>query len=301
MKQPILTANALHKDYQTPKGTLCALDTFNFSVSPGEVVGLLGPNGSGKSTFVKMILSLVEKTRGSIQAFGQDTNSRHYLKKIGAIVEGNRSVNERLTILENAKYYCRLRESKFDLAYFNDLIKKLGVTDTDKPCRFLSTGNKQKAAIVCALIHRPELVLLDEPTLGLDSFGTDALLTVIREQLEKYQTSFLISSHDFDFIQQSCHRITVINKGNKVFEGNLDELIGLSYRYKVSLPRIPEPKEESSIRTFKRSECTNSWTFFISAVAELQALLNFAFANGVGEKVRMETFELKNQYMGLFK
>lgn len=301
MNTKILDVINLHKNYDTSKGNLTALNSFSLSVPSGEVMGLLGPNGSGKSSLVKMILSLVQRTSGTIEVFGKDIGDRSYLKNVGAIIEGNRSVNERLSTLENAKYYCRLRECSFDQSHFDQMVSCLELSDVSKPCRFLSTGNKQKAAIVCALIHKPKLVLLDEPTLGLDAFATEALLGLIKQQTQEHHTSFLISSHDFDFIQQSCNRLTVIKAGNKVFEGKIHDMQNLSYSYKISVPKIMQPTSLGLVEAFKRQESDSGWFYFVRSINELKTLLDFAFLNGKGNQVSIETFELKNQYMGLFK
>ena len=137
----------------------------------GEVLGLLGPNGAGKTTAIKVLTSLCERDRGVFHWRGQPVRSKLYLRDVGVLLEGRGALNERLSTWENAKYFCGLREARFDAGHFNQLTELLELPDVRAPVRLLSTGNKLKSALLLCLIHKPAVLLLDEPTIGLDVFG----------------------------------------------------------------------------------------------------------------------------------
>ncbi len=300
MSTPILSICGLSKTYKTTAGDLRALSNFDLELGEGEVIGLLGPNGSGKSTLVKMLLALVEKSDGQIKVFGEERKSSHYLKHIGAMIEGKCAVNERLTAYENAKYYCRLREAKFDQALFEQMSHRLSLSDIHSPCRYLSTGNKQKVALICCLIHRPKLVILDEPTLGLDVFGINALQTLMTELQQDYRVSFIVSSHDFDFIYKTCQRLTVIDKGITIFNGPIAEIERMSYAYKVTLPPLDYSQHGEVLQEIRYETHRDSTVFFINTVIQLQRLLDLVRTKKLESEFKLEAFELRNQYLGLF-
>ena len=151
---------------------------------PGEVLGLLGPNGAGKTTAIKVLTSLCEPERGVFHWRGQPVRSKRYLREVGVLLEGRGALNERLSTWENAKYFCGLREARFDAGHFNQLTELLELPDVRAPVRLLSTGNKLKSALLLCLIHKPAVLLLDEPTIGLDVFGVEKLETLVRHVSE---------------------------------------------------------------------------------------------------------------------
>lgn len=231
----MLEVKGLSKSY----ANVPAVSNVSFEVGRGEVVALLGANGSGKTTTIQSICRLIDWEQGDILIDGESTqNSQHFQQKIGAVLGGCRNTNWRLTAKQNADYFARLHgfsgtEVK---ARINHLHTQLGLDDHgSKQVMKLSTGNKQKAALLCALGYAPELVLLDEPTLGLDFTTVSELQRIIEQQAREQQQGFLITSHDLGFIDKICSRVIVLDHGELLFEGSLAALKDKLMAYELIL------------------------------------------------------------------
>ena len=213
------------------------LDDVSFNIAPGEIVALLGANGSGKTTTINSICQLIEYDAGDIQFGGQSIQSnRQYLSQIGAVLGGSRNINWRLTASQNAEYFAALRGHSGKAVKHNiaQLQQRLGL---DKYAKLevlkLSTGNKQKAALLSALAYSPKLLLLDEPTLGLDLDTVQELQDIIGQQSSDSDQAFLITSHDMSFIDKICQKVIVIDQGKVIFSGTIDALKNTLYSYKL--------------------------------------------------------------------
>lgn len=244
----LLRLHQASKSYRRNAQSIHALKCFDLNVAPGEIVGLLGPNGSGKTTLIKLITGLCGADQGSLQWRQQPAQPAGqpgpHLREMGVLLEGRGAVYERLSTWENARYYCGLREARFDAEEFARLADLLGVADIRAPVRQLSTGNKLRAALLGALIHRPALVLLDEPTLGLDLDGVERLQAVLRQGAAQGQ-AFILSSHDLHFIERLCPRIVCIHTGEKRFDGLRSDFVQQEYVYRLIVQadatQLPEP------------------------------------------------------------
>lgn len=216
-----------------------ALSDVSFTLNRGEVVALLGANGSGKTTTIQSICRLIEWDQGQISLDGESTQtSFRYQRKIGAVLGGSRNTNWRLTAKQNADYFARLRGfSGTEIrTRIDELHTKLGLDQhANKEVMKLSTGNKQKAALLCALSYAPDFVLLDEPTLGLDFTTVADLQSMIESQADQQQQGFLITSHDLNFIDKICSRVIVLDHGNLLFEGSIPELKSKLFAYELTL------------------------------------------------------------------
>ncbi|MCH7343464.1 ABC transporter ATP-binding protein [Pelomonas sp. CA6] len=226
------------KTYRRAGQSIRALDDFSLRVQAGEIVGLLGPNGSGKTTLVKLVTGLCGADQGQLRWRGGDAlpagQAGPHLREIGVILEGRGAAYERLSTLENARYFCGLREARFDRAHFDQLAALLEIPDVRAPVRQFSTGNKLRAALLGALIHKPALALLDEPTLGLDLLGVERLQALVRHGAQQGM-AFVLSSHDLHFIERLCGRIVCIAQGRKVFDGPRQSFVQLEHHYQLRL------------------------------------------------------------------
>lgn len=231
----MLSVNQLSKSY----GKHQALKDVSFDIAPGERVALLGANGSGKTTTINSICRLLHFDQGEVLFEGKDiTQSNDYLRNIGAVLGGCRNTNWRLTTHQNADYFARLRgvTGKQVKQTIEDLEKRLGLDQYHgKELGKLSTGNKQKASLLCALAYQPKLLLLDEPTLGLDIQTVSELQNIIIEQSEQLNQAFLITSHDMMFIEKICNRVIVIDQGKVIFSGAIDSLKQQLFHYEMRL------------------------------------------------------------------
>ena len=239
----MLKINGLGKCY----GKHQALQGVSFDIQAGDIVALLGANGSGKTTTINAICGLIDFEQGEILFNGTPTRaSRAYLQEIGAVLGGCRNINWRLTPEQNADYFARLRGAK-PSDYKEEvalLMEKLGLNPyATKAVMKLSTGNKQKSALLSALSYQPKLLLLDEPTLGLDIDTVSALQDIILEQASRKHQAFLITSHDMSFIDRICSRVIVLNEGKMIFSGTIDELKRRLFKYQLQL-QLQEADQE---------------------------------------------------------
>ena len=219
----VIQVNNLSKHF----GTLKAVDQLDFSVTQGEVFGFLGQNGSGKSTTIRMLLSLIHPTSGSIELFGKPlTQFRdEILEEVGAIIE-RPDLYPYLTAKEHLQLFAKLRSKKISGSNIKDTLIKVGLLDraNDKAQTF-SLGMKQRLGIAIALLHNPALIILDEPTNGLDPQGISDIRNLIKHLAQQEGKTVLVSSHLLSEIEQMATQILIINRGKKVAEGPIQKLL----------------------------------------------------------------------------
>ena len=220
MKEIIQLKN-LRKEYKD----LRTVDLENLSVFEGEIYGFLGPNGAGKSTTMKMILSLVKPTSGSIKVDGKSINDNDsYLDCIGSMIE-EPSYYPNLTAFENLLVFQKM--VKFNKDNISSVLKMVGLDDEKnrkKLVKEYSLGMKQRLALAFALVKEPKILLLDEPTNGLDPAGLHEIRELIIRLAKKEGLTIFISSHILSEIEQVADRVGIINHGRLVYEGNIEDI-----------------------------------------------------------------------------
>jgi len=202
--------------------TVTALDDLSFSVPEGEIFGFLGPNGAGKSTTINMLLGFTQPTAGSASVFGYDaqTESKRIRERTGALLEGY-GVYERITAREHVARAIRVKDTDDDP---DDILARVGIPEAaDRKAGGLSKGMRQRMAIGMALVGDPDLLVLDEPSTGLDPNGTRELRDVIREENRRGATVFF-SSHLIDQVEAVCDRVGILKDGQMVTEGSVTDL-----------------------------------------------------------------------------
>lgn len=223
MENTVVKIDNLVKRY----GDLMALDHFSLDIKKGEIFGLLGPNGSGKTTTINCLLSLLSFDKGKIEIFGKEMSPVSYdiKKKIGIIMQ-NVAVFDELTVYENIDYFCGLyiKDKKKRKEYVDDAIKFVGLEDFIKfyPKK-LSGGLLRRLNIACGIAHKPELIILDEPTVAVDPQSRNKMLEGIQE-LNRNGATVIYTSHYMEEVEQICTRIAIMDKGRKIAEGHKDEL-----------------------------------------------------------------------------
>ena len=223
---PVIEVNHLSKHYKDIR----AVDDISFSVSEGEIYGFLGQNGAGKSTTIRMLLTLIEPTRGSIKIFGHNlfTHRREVLKQVGAIIE-KPDLYKYLTALENLSIFAKLSGIRPTRKQLLSGLEMVGLESrANSKIKTYSPGMKQRLGIAVALIHDPKLIILDEPTNGLDPQGiADMRNLILRLSKEDGKTIF-VSSHLLTEIEVIADRMLILDKGKKVVEGAVSELFDSS-------------------------------------------------------------------------
>ena len=222
MADPAIRTEGLSKRY----GDTLALDALDLAVEPGEVYGYLGPNGAGKTTTIRLLLGLHRPTSGRAFLFDVDAwaDPVEAHRRV-AYVAGEPFLWPALTGAETLAYLARLHGST-DEAYRDTLVERFQL-DTEKRVRALSKGNRQKVQLVAAFATRADLLLLDEPTAGLDPLMEVAFRETVREAKERGQTIFL-SSHILSEVEALCDRVGILRRGKLVDQGTLAQLRHLS-------------------------------------------------------------------------
>lgn len=223
--EQVLEVEKLTKLYKNGRG----VKNISFSMGAGEIVGLLGPNGSGKTTIMKTILGLCHIGEGAVRIFGYDIegNAEKALQKVGGLVE-RPAIFEYLTAGENlrmmANFYPNVDEARIQRVL--DIVQ-MRRYEKEKAARF-SLGMKQRLGIALALLSEPELVILDEPTNGLDIEGIVEIRQIIKRMAEEKGTSFLIASHLATEIEKTCTKVAVVHEGDLLSFDTMEEALRLN-------------------------------------------------------------------------
>ncbi|MFA5882955.1 MAG: ABC transporter ATP-binding protein [Acidimicrobiia bacterium] len=266
-------------------------------VEPGEVFGFLGPNGAGKTTMIRVLLDLIRATSGSARVLGLDAHADAVAvhRRVG-YVAGNPALYDRLTGRELCTWLGRLRGME-DAAAVDALAERL-VVDLDRPIRVLSTGNRQKVALVQALAHRPDLLFLDEPTSGLDPLVQDTFEEIVREVVAEGRTVFL-SSHRLDEVQQVCDRVGIIGDGRLIAVDRVDDLRNRAWR--TVTVEFATPVDGAAFAALPGIDdvVVEGSTLRMRAVGDLDALVKLAAAHHVVDLVS-EPPELEEIFLGYF-
>ena len=211
-------------------GNTVAVNSLNLNISPGEIYGFLGPNGAGKTTTIRMLTGTLKPTEGEIEILGMNygRNEIEIKRRIGVI-------------FEEPKLYENLKGSEFiefmisiykldrekTLGYLNELIEAFNVDYLDGYIGDYSHGMKQKLSLISVLMRKPDIVFLDEPTVGLDARSAKILKMLLQKMVEDGKTVFM-TTHILEIAEKMCTRIGIINKGDLIAEGNLEQLKKLS-------------------------------------------------------------------------
>jgi ABC-2 type transport system ATP-binding protein len=230
MSIPAVQIEKLAKIFPVPlrRQRVTAVQNLSLIVQPGEVYGLLGPNGCGKSTTLKMLLGLVTPDRGNASIFGKDSRAYGSRRDVGFLPE-NPYFYKFLTAAETLRFYgkiCGLRGKPLEQR-IDELIDLVGLADArDRRVGGFSKGMLQRIGLAQALIQDPRLVVLDEPTAGVDPAGSHQIRDLILD-LKKRGKTILLTSHLLEQVQEICDRVGIMARGEMIREGTLEELVGV--------------------------------------------------------------------------
>lgn len=269
----IVKVNGLVKRYDK----LVALDYLDLEVQEGEIYGLLGPNGSGKTTAINCILSLLKYDKGTIEIFGKAMKPDAYdIKKDIGIIMQNVAVFNELTVYENISYFCSLYiKDKAEVKRLTEeAIRFVSLEDYKKfRPKKLSGGLLRRLNIACGIVHKPKLIILDEPTVAVDPQSRNKILEGIKKLNEEGAT-IIYTSHYMEEVEQICNNIAIIDKGKVIAKGTKDELKSM-----ISLG------EKITIETYKISE---------SNIKELKAFANIYSVNYHDDLLEIKSKRGKN-------
>lgn len=269
---------------------ITAVDGIELHIKPGEMVGFIGQNGAGKSTTIKMMTGVLQPDEGSIalEGINPNRNRKKYLKKIGCVF-GQRSqlwwdlpVKESFRLLKeiygvsDSEYGKTMEEFK-QLIQLEELLSR--------PVRQLSLGQRMRCEIIAAFLHKPKMVFLDEPTIGLDILAKDDIRKIIRYLNHEYGTTIIIASHDMSDIEELCKRIIIIDKGKILYDGTLEEILQLEGNYKtvkvtlnrevdIQIPGVKVLSDEGKVKVLMVDHNLVTVSDLIKGLSELAELMD---------------------------
>lgn len=272
MKTPLIHVQHVAKQYEFYRkqpglwGTLVALvhrekqfanavNDVSFDIHEGEIVGFLGPNGAGKTTTLKMLSGILYPTSGNISVLGYTPQDRkkEFKKQFGIVMGQKDQLMRQLPAMDTFllfKEFCEIPNKEFTET-IDELSELLGVKDfLDVQVRKLSLGQRMKCELIGALLHKPKVLFLDEPTIGLDVVAQKNIRDFIRKYNQEKKTTIILTSHYMDDIKELCERVIIINFGKIIYDGKLSELIATYAKDKIIKVTATEPIARASLETF---------------------------------------------------
>ncbi len=307
MNDLIIETSGLTKRY----GRLTAVDNLNLAIEKGEIYGLLGPNGSGKTTTILMLLGLTEPTEGEVRVLGLDPARQPLSVKAHAgYLPDSVGFYDNLTARENLIYIAKLNGLKRAEAYrrIDAALERIGLADAaEKRVGEFSRGMRQRLGVAELIIKEPQIIIMDEPTLGLDPEATRSFLALIRE-LKEDGITFLLSSHLLQQVQSVCDRVGLFRNGRIVLEGAVSDLarqvLGDAYRIFVDVEQ-PDAAIEAALRELPHVTDVrlNGRTYVVEATDDYRADTATAVVRAGGRltALNVEQASLDDIYRAYFK
>lgn len=295
--ETILSVNHLTKKF----GHLTAVNNLSFSIEKGNVYGILGPNGSGKSTTLGIVLNVVNKTGGSFEWFNGSVSTHDALKRVGAIIE-RPNFYPYMTAVQNLKLVCKIKN--VGTGKIEEKLELVGLLDRkNSKFRTYSLGMKQRLAIASALLNDPEILILDEPTNGLDPQGIHQIREIIKE-IAAQGTTILLASHLLDEVEKVCSHVVILRKGEKLYAGPVDGMLGSHGYFELKskdLKALAEYlKQDPNFRSIK--ETNGLITAFLSEDLDAEELNEQLFKKGITLSHMVKRKEsLEEQFLALTK
>ncbi|MCK5400239.1 MAG: ABC transporter ATP-binding protein [Flavobacteriaceae bacterium] len=274
--ESILTINNLTKKY----GYITAVKNLSFNIEKGNIYGILGPNGSGKSTTLGVVLNVVNKTSGDFSWYNGQLSTHEALKKVGAIIE-RPNFYPYMTAYQNLKLVCKIKS--VDFSKIDEKLELVDLLDRkDHKFKTFSLGMKQRLAIASALLNDPEILILDEPTNGLDPQGIHQVREIIKGIAQK-GTTILLASHLLDEVEKVCTHVVVLSKGEKLYSGRVDEMISSHGFFELKSNQHDELiKLLESDTTFGKLKIKDGLiTAFLNSPMDASSFNNLMFEKGI--------------------
>ena len=246
---PGMIANMFSPKFEIKK----AVNDLSFTIEKGEMVGFIGPNGAGKSSTIKMLSGILCPDKGSITVGGfvPYKQRKSYVGNIGVVFGQKSQLQWDLPVIDSfelLRAIYRISEEKYkrNLERFTEMLDMKSFIN--QPVRQLSLGQRMRSDIVASLLHSPEIVFFDEPTIGVDIIGKETIRSFIKELNEQDKVTMIFTTHDMQDIEQTCNRIIIIDKGSLMYDGSLQEIRN---KYGTSRRLIAEFNEETAVAPIK--------------------------------------------------
>ena len=238
---------------------IVAVKDVSFTINSGEIVGFLGANGAGKTTTLKMLTGLIHPSNGKIKIVDRTPFKRHptFLKKMSLVMGQKQQLLWDLPALDSLKINAAAYEipDKIFQQRLQELSEKLAIKEQLKqPVRKLSLGQRMKAELLAALLHHPQVLFLDEPTLGLDVNSQAAIRSFLKEYNERYEATILLTSHYMADITALCERVLLIHEGQLIYDGNLEDLVEKFTPYKEVNVELSYPLSSEKLAHYGQVE-----------------------------------------------
>jgi ABC-2 type transport system ATP-binding protein len=275
--ETILTIKNLDKVYNKK---VHAVKNVSFEIYKGNVYGILGPNGSGKSTTLGIVLNVVNKTSGEYQWFNGNLETHDALKKVGAIIE-RPNFYPYMTAEENLKLVCKIKSIPLTKVY--EKLELVGLLDRkDSKFRTFSLGMKQRLAIASALLNDPEILILDEPTNGLDPQGLRQIRDLIKI-IASQGTTILLASHLLDEVEKVCSHVVVLRHGEMLYQGTVDGMLSSEGFFELKSENLNLLKEKltqhAAVENILQEE--DKLVVHLKENLEAKDLNEYLFKNGI--------------------
>ena len=295
----------LNRDYQN----FYALKNINLNINEGEIIGILGENGAGKTTLIKLMVGLLHPNKGTISIDGYNPWKRNYklLSNI-SVVMGQKNqlwwdIPASESFLLNKHIYNL--DSAFYKKTLNELVEYFNVKDkVDVQVRRLSLGERMKMEIIAALLHRPQIILLDEPTLGLDVISQAKIREFVNYYNKEHKTTFVITSHYTKDIQEMCKRVYVLHKGLSIYDGDFESLIKNINPNKKLIFEFCDDHKDAFINSLRNTFKFNYNNRMLSATlpeSNLQKLLSILLANHTANNISFEELPVDDTMRNFFQ
>ena len=288
-------------------GSRQILKNVNLAVQQGDIFGYLGPNGAGKTTTIRIILGLMKADAGKVSVLNQDVRQDSVREKIGFVLEAD-GLYDNMTGFDNLSYYGQLYDVPNLKESIGNAIKTVGLADrsNDKVSAY-SKGMRQRLALARALVSNPEVLVLDEPTSGVDPSGQIEIREIMLNMVRQQRKTILLSSHNLDEVQRICNRIALIHQGEIRLYGELEKLQHQMSRGEVIIETL-EPLEPAILAELTalpgviiRSQKERTLTFSTGG-ADISTVVTFLAAKGVKiEQVKKQEATLEEMYTTILK
>jgi len=286
-----------------------ALDNINLNIEKGEIIGILGENGAGKTTLIKLIIGLLHPTSGNIIVNGYNPWDRKhsYLKQVSVVMGQKNQLWWDIPASESFllnKHIYNINDNDYNNR-LDELVEYLNVKDKiNVQVRRLSLGERMKMEIIAALLHNPQIILLDEPTLGLDVISQSKIREFVKYYNQKYNTTFVITSHYTKDIQEMCKRVFVLHKGKSVYDGDFNTLIkNINPNRKLIFEFIDNPKDDFIAHLKNNFKFSINQKFLTATLPEknLQKLLKLLLENYTANNISFEDLPVDDSMRSFFK